>query len=258
MRVNLLLRNLFIIHFGLISLLPPIVLNAPTALCTSGKKISGYELEQVTSANGKYKVVATSDAVRLDQLTYGYSLISCAPKWDVLIFRTDTKEYAQVGYKDWLKANLVLITLWTMELKKPTSARHFEQGGLGYVRYVFPSTSTSSSFLSNADRADSRALEHNTGEIVCLDFPSDIHAGGVIGRASALPELQGIALQATRKSATASAWTLKTIKTKHIDDLSADLFVLPKGLKKVTFSRALISSENDKGAINYLFGDTKK
>jgi len=250
--------------FYFVCLAPPLILvgaaiDAQIGQCASSKKLAGFELEQVTSVNGKYKVVACSNAVRLDQRTQGYSLISCAPNWDVFIFRADTKEYARVPYKEWLKTNLVLVTtLWTMELKKPLSARHFERGGQAYVAYIFPSTSTSSGFSGTAGREEAKALDHNRGEIVCIDFPADVHAGGVIGRACALPELQGIALQATRKSATASAWTLKTVKTKHNDDISPDLFVLPKGLKKVVFSRALFSRDSQRGAIDDLFGAPSK
>jgi hypothetical protein len=249
-------RNLCFVRLALAMALTAAVQNAQPAVCAASKKLAGYELEQVTSANGKYKVTACAKAVRLDQLTYGYSVISCAPNWDVLIFRPDTKKYAQVPYKEWLKTNLVVVTtLWTMELTKPISSRHFEQGGQGYITYVFACTSTSSAFLSPTGREESKALEQNRGEIICLDFPADMHAGGVIGRAIALPELQGIALQATRKSATAGGWTLKTVKTKHDENISADLFVLPQGLKKVPFGRSLLLSDSAKGGVDYMFGD---
>ncbi len=234
---------------ALIAILQPA--GAPAAQAAAGKKMSGYELEQVTSFNGKYRVMACANAVRLDQLTYGYSFFSCAPNWDVFVFRLDTKEYSQVPYKDWLRANLIMVTtVWTQELKTPVSVHHFEQGGLGYIAYTFPNTSSDSGFLSSAAGADDKDMRNNVGEIVCLDFPADIHAGGVIGRELALPELRGISLQATRKSAKARGWILKTVKVKHSDDISSDLFVLPKGLKKVTFNRSIFSSANTKRRIN--------
>jgi hypothetical protein len=225
------------------------------AFCASAKKMSGYELEQVTSCNGKYRVLVCSNAVRLDQLTYGYSFISSAPTWDVLVFRADSKEYSRVPYKDWLRANLlVVLTIWTMELKKPISVKHFEQGGLSYLTYIFPTTTTSSAFLGDTGRDEAKALQNNRGEIVSLDFPADIHAGGVIGRAIALPELQGIPMQITRKSAATNGWLLKTVKTRHRDDISSDTFVLPKGFKQVPFNRSMFSSSGAKDGINYMFG----
>jgi hypothetical protein len=231
------------------------LLSQQPGICAAGKMMSGFELEQVTSCNGKFRVLACSTAVRLDQLTYGYSFISSAPAWDVVVFRNDTKEYSRVPYKEWLRANLILVTtIWTMELKKPIATRHSEQGGLGYITYTFPSTTADSAFLGNTGRDEAKALQNNRGEVVCLDFPADIHAGGVIGRAVALPELQGIAMQITRRSAATNGWLLKTVKTKHRDDISSESFALPKGLKQVPFSRSMFSSSSAKDGINYMFG----
>ena len=227
----------------------------PAVAAGSTKKSAGYELEQLTSLNGKYRVYVCPDAVRVDHLSYGFSFISKAPLWDVYVFRRDSKQYAQLSYKDWMKTNLILVsTLWTMELKKPLSSRHFEQGGQPYINYVFPSTSVTGGYFRGDRGNDFKSLENNRGEVTSLDFPADIHAGSVIGRAVCLPELRGVPVQATRRSATVNSWTLKTIKTRHSEAIPVELFTLPAGYKKIDFSRSLFSSSTQKEDIDDFFG----
>jgi len=228
---------------------------APPASPPAAKKLSGYEIEEATSLNGKYKVTVVDNAVRVEHYNYGYIVVSKAPTWDVYLYRPDTKEYAQTPYKAWLKTNLVLLTtLWTMELKKPEDEKRFVQAGKPYVRYLFPNTEVLSGFYRNTDRDEFKDMVNNKGEILCLDYPKDIHPGGVSGRVMALPELQGIALHAMRKSAKVVSWSLKNSYHKKRDDISPALFDLPPGFKKVPFGRHLFSSATERDTINDFLG----
>ena len=229
----------------------PSFAKAPTQVPTAQ---AGYELDQITSLNGKYKVTVSHDAVRVDQLSYGYSFISRAPLWDVIVFRQDSKKYAQLSYKEWLNTNQVLVsTLWTMELKKPISSRHFEQNGQGYIAYIFPNTEATGGYFRGDRGDDAKDLQNNRGEVTCLDFPADVHAGSVAGRAIGLPQLVGVPVQATRKSARLSSWTLRTVKTKR-SEIAAQVFTLPAGYTKVPFHRNLFSSTKQKEDVDDLFG----
>ncbi|MBS1996867.1 MAG: hypothetical protein JSS86_11170 [Cyanobacteria bacterium SZAS LIN-2] len=233
----------------------PSALSAPAAPAVNTKKLSGYEVEELTSLNGKYKVLAVEDAVRVEHYNNGYVVVSRAPKWDVFLYRPDSREYAQVAYKDWLKANLVLLTtMWTMELKKPTAQKRFLQSGRPVVLYSFPNTDVVSGFYRTTAKGEFDDMINNRGEVLCLDFPKDVHAGGISGRVMALPELQGVALQATRTSQKVKSWSLKNGSIKHRDDISPAQFDLPAGYKKVPFGRTLFSSSSEKDAVNDLMG----
>jgi len=228
----------------------------PDAKSGPEKKLSGYEVEEATALNGKYRVTAVDDAVRIDHHNYGYVVISRAPTWDVFLYRPDTREYAQIPYKAWLKTNLVMLTtLWTMELKKAEKEKRYLKNGLPYVCYHYPNTEVLSGFYRSTDRDEFKDLVNNRAEILCLDYPKDIHVGGVSGRVIALPELQGIALTAVRKSAKVNSWSLKSASTKRRNDISSTVFELPKGLKKVPFTRHLFSSATERDTINDMLGD---
>ena len=216
---------------------------------------AGFELDQITSLNGKYKTHVSPAGVRVDHLSYGFSFVSRAPEWNVYVFRADTKEWASLSYEQWLKTNLILVsTLWTMELKKPISSRHFIQGGQSYVTYLFPSTSVTGGYFRGDHGTDYKDLENNKSEVTCLEFPSNIHAGSVVGRAVCLPQLEGTPVLATRSSATVKSWTLKTVKTKRNEAMPASLFEVPAGYKKVPFNRSMFSSSTQKEDIDDMFG----
>jgi hypothetical protein len=220
-----------------------------------GKTCSGYELNQITSLNGKYKTFVSANAVRVDHVSYGYSFVSRAPDWNVSIFRPDTKEYSTLSYQQWMKTNLILVsTVWTMELKKPVSSRHFVQGGQSYVAYRFPSTEVMGGYFRGDHGSDYKALENNKSEITCLEFPADVHAGAVAGRAICLPTLGGTPVLVTRESATVKSWTLKTVSTRRVESMASSLFDVPSGYKKVPFNRTLFSSSTQKEDIDDMFG----
>jgi hypothetical protein len=224
-------------------------------VCASEKKLSGYCLEQESSKSGPVQVTVSANAVRFD--APGYACISKGPLWDVVMWRKDRPQYAQLPYKVWLTVNFPGASVERSEITKSIIERHYERKGQKMVIYRFPkavSTGTSMLFQSRDVEGISRELQP---QVDCLEWSDDIHPGAVLDRFCGLPPLKGIPLGITSSGKAYREWELRTKKLVHSDNISPTLFMLPSGLKKVPFSAAIFISDNTKGVIDDYFSGAK-
>ena len=217
-----------------------------------GKDLSGYCLEQESARTGKHNVTLCQTAVRIDGPLEGFSVISKAPLWDVLIFRLDRKQYAQVPYPTWVKIPSAGTSVDNPFLAKRTK-RRTQINGQNVIDYYIPQAQAAGDLLFRSDDADRTKMLST--QVRCLDWPADAHPGSVIERYYCLPLLPGVPLATTRTDGRSyNTWSLRTIKTGKAESISASQFDLPANLKKVPYSESLFVSDNTKGAIEEFMG----
>jgi hypothetical protein len=173
------------------------------------------------------------------------------------MWRQDRQQYSQVSYKDWLQVSVISASSDRYDTtKSKITESHYVRKGSKIVVYYFPKAISrgDSMLFQSQQNVKPRELR---AQVDCLDWPSDIHPGAIVGRMSGLPLLRGIPMDITSSGKAYREWELRTKTFEHREDISPILFTMPPGLKKVAFSSAMFVSDDTKGVLDDYFSSAK-
>lgn len=87
----------------LLFVLSVVLLVFPPTCNAKSPRIKTLVLTQNHCAIGDFVVTTTANAVRLDAITNGYSIVSKAPKWDVFVVAKRSRKYYTCTLEKWTK-----------------------------------------------------------------------------------------------------------------------------------------------------------
>jgi hypothetical protein len=206
-----------------------------------------YELLQETAGRGQQRVYFTSDAVRIEQLAFKFTVLSKGPKWDVFIYRPDKNQYSQIDYAKWCRSDI-----WKFadadRFRHITASRSYRQQDRQYIAYEFKP------YMSFGDPLIFKSQNSAKSQLVkpyltCLATDYDIHPGSVAGHLNNLPEIAGVPISIISKGVRENFFSLRTSKIKTQKAFAPALFEIPAGCKKVPFNAEFVATDDQKGAI---------
>lgn len=220
------------------------------------KTYKGYYIEAKTKGYGAYKVIACPDAIRVDGITGGFTCVSKAPQWNVVVYRLDSRTFADLDYRRWCMLNCIALNSDQFVDSKPLSVMHGLESGRKTVTYYYNSREYSGNFgIYQSEKVHSDVLQR--ARVKCLDWPEDMHPSSVIGKLFGLPPLKGIALEISHAPPGSSSYSdigLSTSKIVKSDAIAASKFAVPPGLKPVAVSDKLFFNPHTKDVINEIMG----
>ncbi len=111
-----------------------------TSECPATDSISGWKINMETAIGGRYDIVANERALRIDSKSFKYSIVACAPQWNLVIWRDDSKEICHCTAAQYLyqRRNAVNTTS-SCNLDKIVNKRAITipRFGLKGVQYVY-------------------------------------------------------------------------------------------------------------------------
>ncbi len=202
-------------------------------LAQTSNNTEAWKLLMETAIGGRYDVFVTSKALRLDSQSFKYSLLATAPKWNLTIWRDDSKEICHCTLAQYLyqRRNAVNTTS-SCNLDKPIS-RHaiaIPRFGLSGVQYVYAGEKRGHDlFISDKVTTD---VKNYFIDCANIDLPRP--AVQIISGTSTLPDLPGLPYQMFEVLESGpKQWQVLTRSMVRQKAVSPKLFQVPRGYKDI-------------------------
>lgn len=203
---------------------------------------AGYILEMTTVGQDRYKVHVTPQAIRVDIINAGTTVVSKAPKWDVVAYRKDQQRVLHVSKDDWRTKYKLRKMSWAGELKEPTSTVKGTYKGLPTVRCNFPPTDIVGLYFQSKVEPSNEYNEFNQPYVVCLMIENGSESGAALARLHGLPALPGLPIEVKRKRKKGNIETTIDITGLARADIPSSVFDIPASYKPATFREAFFLS----------------
>lgn len=252
-------RALFAV-FATLDLLAASFLSSTAPLFAKNSQAEqGYIIDLVSNRPEKFKVRVTKSGLRVDLNNAKCSLVSRAPDWNVVAWNSNDRTIMNVSNADWCHKYHMNKMHWAAELTKPLSVKEDWVMGVPALHCVFPSTEVVGLYMQSAigkknykDNVD----DLNKAIVICLDCPSGKSSGSVFARFFGMPAVPGVPFIVKRIRATGKSESTLKAEQLHGRPISAAVFDVPQGYKKVPFNESFFISkaqnENAKALFNSL------
>lgn len=220
---------------------------APTAQA----KQNGLHIKQRGAHNNHYDIVVTSDAVRVHNLVTGYTLVSRAPDWEIVLWRDSTKQITHVASDVWCRQKIQMFA-FASELRKPIATSNIIRGGDKHILYTFGTTSSVEPYFATPGRTQTKN-ERNRTEMLCLDFPGCNKTGPILDVLQSFPLLPGIPLSVIRirpRGVREYGLSTELLEETKVDNT---IFRTPKGYTQTKFSVDFVQGETRTENIKSIF-----
>ena len=226
----------------------------------SSAATAGLKLRQRAPNNNIFRVFVTPTAIRVDNLTNHYHIVSKAPDFHVSIWQDDRRELAEVSHQKWCQQMQLRMISWTSELRKPNKSESCLYQGRPAVKYTFGATHmVGSLFFKSGLGAQSRDNKDipNYAEMTCIKFPGSEMTGPVVSRLQNLPAVPGIPVLAQRVISDGRVnGAIHTARIEEAADMPPSLFAVPTDYKLVPFAPKLLlcnfEVEKTKGLLEFM------
>ncbi|MBP9091767.1 hypothetical protein KBI23_12145 [bacterium] len=195
--------------------------------------ISGWKIHMETAIGGRYDIIASEKALRIDSKSFKYSLVACAPKWNLAIWRDDTKEICHCSSAQYLyqRRNAVNTTSsCTLDKIVNKHAIAIPRFGLKGIQYVYAGERRGHDlFISDKNTETVKNYFIN-----CADINLPRPVVQLIGGTSTLPDLPGLPYQMSEilESGT-RCWQVLTHTLARQTAISPKVFQPPTGYKDI-------------------------
>lgn len=226
---------------------PLISAKAPTAQA----KKNGLHIKQRGAHNNHYDIVVTRDAVRVHNLVTGYTLVSRAPDWEIVLWRDSTKQITRVVSDVWCRQKIQMFA-FASELRKPISTSSIIRGGDKHILYTFGTTSSVEPYFATLGHTQTKN-ETNRTEMLCLDFPGCSKTGPILDVLQSFPILPGIPLSVIRirpRGVREYGLSTELLEETAVDNTT---FRTPKGYTQTEFSVDFVQGETRTENIKSIF-----
>ena len=186
-----------------------------------------------TAIGGRYDLLVSSTALRIDSKSFHYTIIANAPQWNLTIWRNDTREICHCSSAQYLamRRNAVNTTS-SCNLEKLVNKHAIAilRFGLKGVQYVY----------AGERRGHDLFISDKTTETVknyfidCADIDLPHPVRKLIGATSTLPDLPGLPYQMSEVLESGERyWQVLTHTFQKQKTLSPNAFIVPKNYKDV-------------------------
>ncbi|MFA6211798.1 MAG: hypothetical protein WCT03_23655 [Candidatus Obscuribacterales bacterium] len=206
----------------------------------------GYILDLASNRPEKFKVQVTKSGIRVDLLNAKCTLVSRAPDWNVVAWKSSDRTILSISNNDWCHKYHMNKMHWAAELTTPVTIEKDWFKDVPALRCVFPATEVVGLYMQSAigkkgnkDNVDDK----NKAIVMCLDCPSGKSSGSVFARFFGMPAVPGVPLVVKRIRATGT--TESTLKTDDIHGraIPLSIFDVPQGYKKIQFGESFFISK---------------
>jgi len=175
---------------------------APPAPSSPSANHKGLKLVQETESSGIYDVWVSHDAIRVYSRSNQFYIAARAPLWQLEVWRSDRRQFAQMPFEQFMKADLLSSNRisYLADLKTPNRTDKQIRGRDKLLIYHFPPIeSVSGSGLFISDRKDGNDLdvgEKLRPQLICFDNNFAIQVSQILGKIYNLPRLRGFPVSA--------------------------------------------------------------
>lgn len=215
-----------------------------------------------TAIGGRYDIVASDKALRIDSKSFKYSIVASAPQWNLTIWRDDTKEICHCTSAQYLyqRHNAVNTTSsCTLDKIVNKHAIAIPRFGLKGVQYVYAGERRGHD-LFISDRNTETVKNYF---IDCADISLPRPVVQLIGGTSTLPDLPGLPYQMSEVLESGTrCWQVLTHAIVRQPAISAKVFQAPTcyrdvGVFKHSFLFKSVSSMMDDSIDSIGIGESK-
>jgi len=202
-------------------------------LAQTSENTEGWKLLMETAIGGRYDVFVNSKALRIDSQSFKYSLLATAPKWNLTIWRDDSKEICHCTLAQYLyQRRSAVNTTSSCNLDKPISkhAIAIPRFGLSGEQYVYAGEKRGHDlFISDKATTD---VKNYFIDCAKIDLPRP--AVQIISGTSTLPDLPGLPYQMFEVLESGpKQWQVLTRSMVRQKAAPAKVFQVPRGYKDI-------------------------
>lgn len=216
----------------------------------------GYVLDLASNRPEKFKVQVTKSGIRVDLLNARCTLVSRAPDWNVVAWKSSDRTIMNISNSDWCHKYHMNKMHWAAELTTPVTIEKDWFKDVPALRCVFPATEVVGLYMQSAigkkgnkDNEDDK----NKAIVMCLDCPSGKSSGSVFARFFGMPAVPGVPLMVKRIRATGKSESTLRAEQLHGRPIAAAVFEIPQGYRKVPFSESFFISKSQNENAKELF-----
>lgn len=228
---------------------------APTSKpANKSTSCKGWTFSQQTTTGGNLNFVVTDDAIKIESITCGFSMIAKAPDWNICIFRPETKEMGFLKLSQWHAWNVSTVGATdecTLEKAISKRAVNVKDLNVKATQYLFP-----------GERITNTILQTEKPTLVS-NYYVDAYQLSKAPQVTALqcqlhncPVLDGILIRCLGREQPINRlkWFIHTTKLQSSNSIPASTFAIPKGYTVLKSINKQFKFKGMAGAIDE-FGD---
>ncbi len=214
----------------------------------------GWTFSQQTTTGGNSNFVVTDDAIKIESITCGFTMIAKAPDWNICIFRPETKELGFLKPSQWHAWNVSTVGATdecTLEKAISKRAINLKDLNIKATQYLFPGERITNTILQTEKPTLISNYYVDAYQLSKAPQVTTLHC-----QLHNCPVLDGILIRCLGREQPTNRlkWFIHTTKLQFNNSIPASTFAIPKGYTVLKSINKQFKFKGMAGAIDE-FGD---